>query len=110
MNNIDIKQIIEKFPDCLTNGAKLRAILTNAYPDAPKAITNTLAIIVNSGIAKEIQDSKNIAEVDKTRWQQKLEDDYGLSAKVIKTCLSLFLYNSTVSQRYVLARQKSVCR
>lgn len=99
MNNINIKQIIEKFPDCLTNGVKLKAILLDIYPEISKAIVSASVIIVNCGIAKEIRDSKNITALDKSRWQQKLEDDYGLSAKVIKTCLNLFLYNSTVSQR-----------
>ena len=95
MNNINIKQIIEKFPDCLTNGVKLKAILLDIYPEISKAIVSASVIIVNCGIAKEIRDSKNITALDKSRWEKKLEDDYGLSEKVIERCLNLFLYNST---------------
>ena len=79
MDEINLKQIITEFPDCVTNGAKLKAILLDIYPDISKAIVNTLVIMANSGIAKEIQNSENIMELDKSRWQKKLEDDYGLS-------------------------------
>lgn len=79
MDEINLKQIITEFPDCVTNGAKLKAILLDTYPEISKAIVNTLVIMANSGIAKEIKDSKNITELDKSRWQKKLEDDYGLS-------------------------------
>ena len=44
--------------------------------------------MANSGIAKEIQDSENITELDKSRWQQKLEDE-GFSEKVICSCLNM---------------------
>jgi len=88
MSDIDLKNIIEQFPDCVTNGAKLKAILLDTYPEISKAIVNTLVIMANSGIAKEIQDSENITELDKSRWQQKLEDE-GFSEKVICSCLNM---------------------
>ena len=55
MDNINLKQIIEQFPDCITNGAKLKAILLDTYPEISKGIINAILIISNSGIAKEIQ-------------------------------------------------------
>ena len=79
MDEINLNQIITDFPDCIINGAKLKAVLLDTYPEISKAIVNTLVIMANSGIAKEIQDSENITELDKSRWQKKLEDDYGLS-------------------------------
>ena len=88
MDEINLKQIIEQFPDCISNGAKLKAILLDTYPEISKAIVNTLVIMANSGIAKEIQDSENITELDKSRWQQKLEDE-GFSEKVICSCLNM---------------------
>lgn len=98
MNDINLKQIIEQFPDCVTNGAKLKAILLDTYPEISKAIVNTLVIMANSGIAKEIQDSENITELDKSRWRKKLEDDYGLSEKIIDNGLSLFILHSENSK------------
>lgn len=87
--DINLKQIIEQFPDCVTNGAKLKAILLDTYPEISKAIVNTLVIMANSGIAKEIQDSENITDLDKSRWQKKLEDDYGLSDRIILNSIEI---------------------
>ena len=95
MNDINLKQIIEQFPDCVTNGAKLKAILLDTYPEISKAIVNTLVIMANSGIAKEIQDSENITELDKSRWQKELEDE-GLSEKVIINCFNLMFDNKSL--------------
>ena len=88
MESINLKQLINDYPECITNGAKLKAILLDTYPEISKAIVNTLVIMANSGIAKEIQDSANITELNKSRWQQKLEDE-GFSEKVICSCLNM---------------------
>lgn len=89
MNEIDLNQIFIKYPACVTNGTRLRAILLDTYPEISKAIVNTLGIMVNSGIAKEIQDSNSITELDKSRWQKKLENDYGLSISYINKGITL---------------------
>lgn len=89
MSNFDLKQIIIEHPDCINNGTKLKAILLDTYPDLSKAVVNTLVIMVNSGIVKEIQDSENITEFDKSRWQKKLGDDYGISDKYIEIALEI---------------------
>ena len=91
MDKINLQQIINDYPDCVTNGTKLKGILLDTYPDIPKAIVNTLVIMVNSGIAKEIRGSENITELDKSRWQQKLEDE-GFAENVICTCLNIFFF------------------
>lgn len=97
MSEINLKNIIEQFPDCVTNGAKLKAILLDTYPEISKAIVNTLVIMANSDVAKEIQDSENITELDKSRWQKKLEDDYGLSNKIILDCIDILTKNISES-------------
>lgn len=98
MCDINLKQIIEQFPDCITNGAKLKAILLDLYPEISKAIVNTLVIMANSGIAKEIHDSKNVNELDKSRWINKLENDYGLSEKFTSQCVELLSCKYLISQ------------
>lgn len=57
MNNIDLKKIIEQHPDCVNNGSKLKGIILDLYPDTPKAVINTLVLMANSGMAKEIQNT-----------------------------------------------------
>lgn len=90
MNEINLNQIIIDHPDCLTSGSKLRAILLDLYPSASKAIVNTLATMVGAGIADEIIRADEITDLDKARWHKKLEDDYGLSEKIVKQCVELF--------------------
>ncbi len=89
MNNIDLKKIIEQYPDCINNGSKLKGIILDLYPDTPKAIVNTLVIMVNSGMAKEIQDNENVTELDKSRWQKQLENE-GFAKGLICSCLNIF--------------------
>lgn len=89
MSNIDLKQIIINHPDCINNGTKLKAILLDTYPGLSKAIVNTLVIMVNSGIVKEIHDSENITEFDKSRWKKILGDDHGISDKYIEIALEI---------------------
>lgn len=90
MDEINLNQIIIDHPDCLTSGTKLRAILLDLYPSASKAIVNTLATMVGAGIADEIVRAEGITDFDKARWHKKLEDDYGLSEKIVKQCVELF--------------------
>lgn len=90
MDKIDLQQIINDFPECITNGERLKAILLDIYPDIAKtkAIVNALVTAVNLGIFKEIVDSENIIELNKSRWQQKLENE-GFSEKIIDHCFKL---------------------
>jgi len=90
MDGINLNQIIIDHPDCLTSGTKLRAILLDLYPSASKAIVNTLATMVGAGITDEIVRAEGITDLDKARWHKKLEDDYGLSEKIVKQCVELF--------------------
>ena len=98
MESIDLKQLINDYPECITNGAKLKAILLDTYPEISKAIVNTLVIMANSGIAKEIHGSENVNELDKSRWINKLENDYGLSEKFTSQCVELLSRKYPISQ------------
>lgn len=89
MDEIKLQQILNEHPDCVTNGAKLKAILLDVYPDISRAIANTLAIMANFDIIKEIVVGESITEIDKSRYKKKLEDNYGLKEKIIDNCLNL---------------------
>ena len=82
---MNFKQLIKDCPECITSGEKLKATLFDKYPEISKAVVNTLVVMTNCGIINEIQSSKNITELDKYNWRQKLEDE-GLSEKAIETC------------------------
>lgn len=106
MDKMDLKKIIHDYPDCVTNGAKLKGILLDTYPDISKAIVNTLVIMANSGIAKEIRDSENITELDKFRWQQKLEDE-GFAEKIIFSCLNMVFVAFGLDDDYIQSDSRS---
>lgn len=72
MDEINLKQIVTDFPDCITNGAKLKAILLDTYPEMPRGMINAILIISNSGIVREIQNSANIDKIATDRWLKKL--------------------------------------
>ena len=46
MDKKDFESLLNKYPDCVSDGKKLKAFLKDLYPDVPKAIVNTLTIMV----------------------------------------------------------------
>ena len=94
MDKKDFESLLKKYPDCASDGKKLKAFLTDLYPDVPKAIVNTLTIMANDGIISEMQMSAESSTLVAARLQKKLEDDYGLSQKIIAECFSLIIYDS----------------
>ena len=94
MDKKDFESLLKKYPDCVSNGKKLKAFLIDLYPDTPKAIMNTLTIMADDGIISEMQMSAESSTLVAARLQKKLEDDYGLSQKIIAECFSLIIYDS----------------
>ena len=93
MDKKDFESLLNKYPDCVSDGKKLKAFLKDLYPDVPKAIVNTLTIMADDGIISEMQKAGQTPLVS-ARLQKKLEDDYGLSQKIIAECYSLVLQES----------------
>lgn len=91
MDDINLKSILEQFPDCITNGTKLKAVLLDMYSGISKAVVNTFVDIVDSGIAKEILSCGQITNFELSRWQVKIENDFGLSEKYIKLGLDCWI-------------------
>ena len=94
MDKKDFESLLNKYPDCVSDGKKLKAFLKDLYPDVPKAIVNTLTIMAGDGIISEMQMSAESSTLVAARLQKKLEDDYGLSQKIIAECFSLIIYDS----------------
>ncbi len=93
MDRKDFEALLNKYPDCVSDGKKLKAILKDLFPDVPKAIVNTLTIMADDGIIFEMQ-KVGQTPLASARLQKKLEDDYGLSQKIIAECFSLIIYDS----------------
>ena len=104
MDKKDFESLLKKYPDCVSDGKKLKAFLKDLYPDVPKAIVNTLTIMADDGIISEMQKAGQTPLVS-ARLQKKLEDDYGLSQKIISECFSLIIYDSAKQTKTTI----SVC-
>ena len=104
MDKKDFESLLNKYPDCVSDGKKLKAFLKDLYPDVPKAIVNTLTIMADDGIIFEMQ-KVGQTPLASARLQKKLEDDYGLSQKIIAECFSLIIYDSAKQTKTTI----SVC-
>ena len=93
MDRKGFESLLNKYPDCVSDGKKLKSYIKDLYPDTPKAIMNTLTIMADDGIISEMQKAGQTTLVS-ARLQKKLEDDYGLSQKIIAECFSLIIYDS----------------
>ena len=103
MDRKDFELLLNKYPDCVSNGNKLRSFLKDLYPDVPKAIINTLTIMADDGIISEMKMSSESSSLVSARLQKKLEDDYGLSQKIISECFSLIPNNAKQTKSTISA-------
>ena len=103
MDKKDFESLLNKYPDCVSDGKKLRAFLKDLYPDVPKAIINTLTIMADDGIISEMKTSPESSSLVSARLQKKLEDDYGLSQKIISECFSLIPNNAKQTKSTISA-------
>ena len=103
MDRKDFESLLNKYPDCVSDGKKLRSFLKDLYPDVPKAIINTLTIMADDGIISEMKTSPESSSLVSARLQKKLEDDYGLSQKIISECFSLIPNNAKQTESTISA-------
>ena len=103
MDKKDFESLLNKYPDCVSDGKKLSAFLKDLYPDVPKAILNTLTIMADDGIISEIKMSPESSSLVSARLQKKLEDDYGLSQNIISKCFSLISDNAKQTESTISA-------
>ena len=68
---INLKEVITKYPECLESSEKLKAYLTDLYPDE-KAKVSIIVAISNSGIAEEIKKLETVDEMTISRFCDKL--------------------------------------
>ena len=90
MEQIDLKQLIEQYPEVLTDGTKLKAYILDLYPQCKRGMVNILVAIQQCGIVSEMQASKNPSALDMSRWKKVLDDDYGFAGATAEICLQLW--------------------
>ena len=90
MEQIDLKHLIEQYPEVLTDGTKLKAYILDLYPQCKRGMVNILVAIQQCGIVSEMQASKNPSALDMSRWKKVLDDDYGFAGATAEICLQLW--------------------
>ena len=90
MEQIDLKQLVEQYPEVLADGTKLKAYILDLYPQCKRGMVNILVAIQQCGIVAEMQTSKNPSALDMSRWKKVLDDDYGFTGETAETCLQLW--------------------
>lgn len=100
---MDLKRVVEKYPESLNSAEKLRAYLTDLYPNE-KAKVGIVVSIFSCGIAEEIERSKKIDVVTIERFCTRLENDYGYSMKLTRECIDLWLgvYGKTITKPEII--------
>ena len=87
---INLNDVISKYPECLESSEKLRAYLTDLYPNE-KAKIRIIIDILNCGIVHEMRNGANSDEMSITRFSNRLENEYGYSPKLSRECLGMWL-------------------
>lgn len=90
MEQIDLRQLIEQYPEVLTDGTKLKAYILDLYPQCKRGMVNILVAIQQCGIVSEMQASKNPSALDMSRWKKVLDDDYGFAGATAEICLQMW--------------------
>lgn len=90
MEQIDLKHLIERHPEVLTDHTKLKAYILDLYPNCKRGMVNILVAIQQCGIVAEMQASKNPSALEISRWKKCLEDDVGFTGALAETCLEMW--------------------
>lgn len=88
---IDLKNVINNYPECLDSASKFKSYMLDLHPDnTNKARIRILTDMVDCGIAAEIKNGKtdNWAVVN---YCNTMENQYGYSEKLVKECVDLFI-------------------
>ena len=88
---IDLKSVVEKYPECLESATKFKSYMMDLYPDnSNKARIRILADIVDCGIALEIKNGKTDS-ISISNFCNTMENQYGYSTKLVEECVNQFL-------------------
>lgn len=88
---INLKDTIEKYPECLKNSGTLKAYLKDLYPKEKNGDINIIVAILESGICDEVKKSISELKLNKQRFLQQLEDNYGYPPEKAEPFLLLWI-------------------
>lgn len=86
---INLKEVITKYPDCLSSGSKLKGILADLYPQE-KLYAGILADMLSDGIVAEIKSHKELDSLTFKNLCERMENNRGLAHKHVEGCLNIW--------------------
>ena len=106
---MNLRIILDQYPQCLESRAKLSAILRDLYPSERRQI-NIVLDIYECGIADKIKQLKSIDALQVQAFCRQLEVEYALPAQYALCGLALWLeaYNVAIHKNEVPAKDSSV--
>ncbi len=87
---IDLKKIITEYPDCLQNSQKLKAVISDLFPQCSQGLVRILVSFVEEKFVEEISSANSVSEMVHTRWKRLLEDKYGYSQRLVEQAVDLW--------------------
>ena len=80
---IDLKSVVEKYPECLESATKFKSYMMDLYPEnADRARIKVLTDVINCGIVDEIKDGKTDS-ISIANYRDKMENAFGYSGRLV---------------------------
>lgn len=95
---IDLKNIMQNNPNCLSSRASFKSLLMDKYP-LEKRLVNILIILFECGIASKIKSKKNIDANEMQGLISQIENEYGISGQYSQEAILIWAaaYDVTAS-------------
>ena len=85
---IDLKTVLDTFPECLSDSKKLKSILLDLYPEE-KLYGKLLAQILDAGIVDELKNKDKIDSFEFVILCNRFVSIYAVEQKYVKECNAL---------------------
>lgn len=86
---VDLKLILQKYPNCLNSRASFKSILMDTYP-SEKRLVNILTILFECGVANKIKLKKRIDGNEMQGLITQVENEYGISAQYTQEAIIIW--------------------
>ena len=82
MEKLDLKAVIQQYPDCTVNRARLKATLLDCYPQAEhRREINVILAVYESGVLSKFQGKNSLSQLESSALCTQLENDYGIAGE-----------------------------
>ena len=88
---IDLRNVVEKYPECLEDSTKFKNYLKDLYPGQEDQVRiRILSDVMNCGIVNEIKSGKTDS-ISIAHYRTEMENKYGYSSRLVQECISKWI-------------------